>query len=98
MPKKKDPYANRSAHVVEVDTYGPGVDIILRTRPRLADPNVEPPIGSVLMIQGLTGTAVQRMGDDGTYAATSGAEYPAYASLFERPGEVYLVHEAPRRN
>lgn len=64
----------------------------------LADPHDEPPIGSVLMLDSLSGTAVQRMGSTGAYRSITGSEFGSYAELFKNgKREVYLIHTAPVR-
>ena len=62
----------------------------------MTDP--EPPHGSVLMLESLTGTAVQRFFSDGRYHASTGMTYESFRALFVnaagRPRKVFLIYRA----
>lgn len=63
----------------------------------------EPSLGSILVLESVTGTAVQRFYSDSQYHATTGKIYPTFGSLFDRKGEhgdrtVLLLFEAPSQD
>ena len=63
----------------------------------LALDDLEPALGSVLLLSSTTGTAVQRFYSDGLYHATTGQVFDTFAAMFTdsggKPRQVFLLHE-----